>query len=92
MSHLFLKTEYNSEGSYGSTEKHKLYAHHNNTCDVVSIYDEDGKCIISFDDTQVNSILDAINRLCSALENDKLVDGVENISIKEWQSFRGEKI
>ena len=42
MSHVRVKTEYQVEGAYGSTEKKILYAHHNNSCDVVTFFDEDG--------------------------------------------------
>jgi hypothetical protein len=63
MSHIRIKTKYNTEGSYGSTDTKTLYAHHNLSCDIVSFYDEDGECILSVEDTMENNQLDAINRL-----------------------------
>jgi len=90
MSHYYLKTKYKEEGSYGSTEEHTLYAHHNLSCDVVSIYDEKGDCILSFDDTLDNNILDAINRLLWAWNDamaNKLTEGVEYLDNGEREKI-----
>lgn len=65
MSHLYLKTEYNTEGAYGSIDKHTLYAHINNSCDIVTFYEENGTILFSVEDTLENNLLDAINRLYS---------------------------
>lgn len=63
MSHTRVKTEYQIEGPYGSVEKKTLYAHHHHTCDVITFYDENGKFILSVEDTMENNLIDAINRL-----------------------------
>lgn len=44
----YKKIEYETEGIYGSTEKHWLYIESNRTTDVVKFYDEDGEFIFSF--------------------------------------------
>ena len=90
MSHYYLKTEYNDEGYMGSDEKHTLYAHHNNGCDVVSIYDDSGHCILSFEDTRDNNILDAINRLVWAWDDaraSKLTEGVNYMDKEEREKI-----
>ena len=43
MSHYRLKTKYNTEGAYGSTEENEVFAHHNLSCDYVTFYDENGE-------------------------------------------------
>lgn len=63
MSHIRVKTKYNTEGSYGSIDEVTIYAHHNLSCDYVDFYDEDGSHILTVPDTINNNILDAINRL-----------------------------
>lgn len=63
MSHSRIKTTYNTEGNYGSTETHTLYADHNDCADYVTFYDETGAIIMTVPDTIDNNILDAINRL-----------------------------
>lgn len=78
MSHVRVKTEYQVEGAYGSTEKKILYAHHNNSCDVVTFFDEDGTYLFSVGDTIDNNLMDAINRLYVPHKNDKeLNDNVQ---------------
>jgi hypothetical protein len=82
MSHTKVKTTYQTEGAYGSTETHTLYCHHNHSCDCVTFYNERGEVEsmafcewISGDD-----LWDAMNRLWFPFEgewNDKLKDGVE---------------
>jgi len=81
MSHYRLKTKYNSEGAYGSTEEHVLFAHHNLSCDYVTFYDENGTCIMSIPDTIDNNLLDAINKLYAPFEKDsKIIEGVETMT------------
>lgn len=63
MSHVRVKTKYNVEGAYGSIEERTLYADHNNSCDIVTFYDQDGNWLLSVEDTMDNNLLDAINRL-----------------------------
>jgi len=63
MSHYWVKTEYNEEGAYGRVDKKMLYAHINNSCDIVSFYDDKFNYLLSVEDTMENNLLDAINRL-----------------------------
>lgn len=63
MSHDRLKTTYKTQGAYGSTETHTLYAKHNHCSDLVSFYYEDGELIFTVEDTMQNNLFDAIERL-----------------------------
>lgn len=74
MSHVKVKTEYQVEVPYGSTEKRVLYAHHNNSCDVVTFFDEDGKHLFSVEDTLGNNLMDAIKRLYAPYKNSSELD------------------
>jgi hypothetical protein len=74
MSHIRVKTEYQVQGAYGSTEKRTLYAHHNNSCDVVTFFDEDGTYLFSVEDTMDNNLMDAINRLYALDDNVQYMD------------------
>jgi len=78
MSHYRVKTEYEVEGSYGSVEKRTLYAWHNNSCDIVTFYDEDGDYMFSVEDTHHNNLYDAIERLYAPHTNrgTELIEGV----------------
>jgi len=93
MSQTYLKTEYQEEAYYGAGcyyEKHKLYARHNNSCDIVTIRDENGNTILSFNDTVDNNILDAINRLLWAWDDasvSKLTEGVEHMDKEEREKI-----
>tara|TARA_R110000868_G_scaffold193686_1_gene438872 strand:+ start:203 stop:472 length:270 start_codon:yes stop_codon:yes gene_type:complete len=69
MSHHRVKTTYNESGSYGSIEKRTIYADHNNSCDIVSFYDEQGDYIFSVEDTVENNLVDAINKLMYPFES-----------------------
>jgi len=74
MSHIRVKTKYQVQGAYGSTEKRTLYAHHNNSCDVVTFFDEDGTYLFSVEDTIDNNLMDAINRLYAPHKNSSELD------------------
>lgn len=63
MSHIYRKTQYATTGPYGETEMRTLYVHHNNSCDIVSFYAEDGAFLFSVEDTEKNNMMDAIDRL-----------------------------
>lgn len=82
MSHFKLKTKYNEEGAYGSTEVKTLYAHHNLSCDYVTFYDDNGNFIMAIPDTIDGNMLDAINRLYAPFKNPsiELVEGVERMN------------
>ena len=51
MSHLYRKTTYVVEGSYGVEETKNLYMHLNNSCDICTIYDDDWGILLCFGDT-----------------------------------------
>jgi len=84
MSHLYLKSKYSTEGSYGSTEEKVIYCHHNNNSDYVIFYDEDGEILLIVCDTIKNNILDVINKLYSPIDDsgDKqaLKEGIERMT------------
>lgn len=82
MSHYRLKTKYNIEGDYGSTEEKDLFSHHNLSSDYVTFYDENGKFIMSLPDTIDNNLLEAINRLYAPFKNggSDFVHGVETMN------------
>lgn len=82
MSHTKVKTTYDIEGPYGSTEKRTLYCHHNHSCDTIVFYDEDGSVTsMAFGEwSQDNDLWDAMNRLWFPFKdewNGELKDGVE---------------
>jgi hypothetical protein len=82
MSHTKVKTTYQTEGAYGSTETHTLYCHHNHSCDCVTFYNERGEVeSMAFCEwISGNDLWDAMNRLWFPFEgewNDKLKNDVE---------------
>jgi hypothetical protein len=90
MSHCRLKTTYNEMGAYGSVDKKTLYAHHNNSCDIVSFYDENGNFLFCVEDTMDNNLFDAIKRLFYAWEDaraNKLMEGVEHMEPEEFNKI-----
>ena len=92
MSHLRVKTTYNTEGPYGTTEKRTLYAHHNLSCDIVSIYDDDGSFLFAFPDTIDNNLWNAIARIGGGVfegnsPDRKLVDGIEYMTFDDCKKI-----
>ncbi len=90
MSHLRVKTSYKQEGIYGSTEVKFLYCDHNNTCNCVTFYDEDGHIpSMSFCEwVPGNDLWDAMNRLWYPFKDDwfgDLKDGVEYYYKGPWE-------
>ncbi len=63
MSHDRIKTTYQTQGAYGITKTHTLYARHNHCSDLVSFFYEDGELILTVEDTMQNNLFDAIERL-----------------------------
>ena len=63
MSHERLKTKYYEEGPYGTKEERILYVDHNDTCDVVTFYDDEGFSFFSVADTIDNNLFNAIVKL-----------------------------
>ncbi len=84
MSHLKVKTTYNTLGTYGSTETNTLYCHHNQSCDMVLFYDDPKgeqltKMVFASEFTG-NDLWDAMNRLWFPYEDvwgGQLKEGVE---------------
>lgn len=85
MSHYYLKTEYSEvQYPYGSVSRRTLYAHHNNSTDDVSIYDGDGNLIFTYQDTEKDNLLEAIERLTSPWQRSQVLEeGVDYMSPKE---------
>jgi len=90
MSHIRVKTTYNVEGSYGSVEKRILYADHNNSCDVVNYYTENGEFLFSVEDTMDNNLLDAINRLFAPNKSNsrELSLDVEYMNVEDYNKCK----
>ncbi len=83
MSHTRVKTKYYTMGAYGSVDEKILYADLDNSCDMITYYDEQGRIILVVEDTQDNNILDAINRLYAPFRDNKLDDNIEYASRDE---------
>lgn len=81
MSKYRVKTEYLTIGAYGSSEKHTLYATHNNSCDIITFYEEDGSILFCVENTEKNNLFDAIQRLYAPFnKNGELIENVEYYS------------
>lgn len=82
MSHTRVKTTYNIQGAYASTETVELYCHHNHSCDIVLFYNKDGSVVdmVFGEWVSGNDLWDAMNRLWYPYKNEwggELKDGVE---------------
>lgn len=79
MSHYRVKTNYQTEGPYGTEETKTLHAHHNLTADIVTFYDDDGSVLFMFPDTIKNNIFEAMKRLMEYHKpgTSQLSDGIE---------------
>lgn len=78
MSHIRIKTTYQESDGRGLAIAKTIYADHNLSCDVITIYDSEGDVIFSFEDTEPNNLFDAIKRLVFPFkENRELADGVD---------------
>lgn len=80
MSHIYEKIKYFEEGNYGITLERTLFCHHNNTCDVVTFYYEDGTPIFSFNDTIEGNLLD---KMIEIIYNFKNNSNISKMSINE---------
>ena len=94
MSHTRVKTTYDVQGNYGSTEQWVLFCDHSHTSDHVNFYDEDGSVTeMSFGEwSDGNDLWEAMNRLFYPFENNdwtssnkKLKDGVEFYGVAPWE-------
>lgn len=78
MSHTRVKTTYEAEGNYGSTEVHELYCHHNHSSDTTVYYDSDGSVASMVFGEWVN-------------ENDKWDEGLKDGST-HWATLKKEEL
>jgi len=87
MSHHRVKTTYKeNSGYYGSEETLTLYADHNNSCDITTIYDGKGEVILCYENWMKDTLVDALNRLDAPFkENRELEDGVEYWTPEDYQ-------
>ena len=46
----YKKIEFDSQGSYGSTEKRHLYIQYNRTGDFVAVFNQFGDCLFMYDE------------------------------------------
>jgi len=93
MSHTRVKTTYEVEGPYASTEIVTLYCHHNHSCDCVTFFDSKGNvesmvfCEWSIDH---NDLWDAMNRLWFPFKDEwgkELKDNVEYYYGEPWKEI-----
>lgn len=61
---IYRKVNYNEVGNYGEIESKTLYCGYSRTCDIATVYDENGEVIFCFDDTLGDNLFDAIVKLC----------------------------
>ena len=86
MSHRYLKTTYVEEGSYGSEEIRTIYMHQNNSCDVITIYDENFDVILSFGDTTSRPLHIALEELWTDEPEDN--NKLSYLSAEEYLKMR----
>ncbi len=83
MSHHRIKTTYKEiVDPWGTVEEKTVYADFNNSCDIVSFYDNSGNHILSVDDTLNNNLFEAMIKLYEGAVEDfeywaKLPDNTE---------------
>lgn len=87
MSQTRVKTKYEVEGAYGSTELKDLYCVHTHGCDVVDFYDETGSHLFSVDDRKFN-IVAAINHLMFPHRDGELDEGIEYMTVEDCKQCR----
>lgn len=63
-----------------------MYACYNRSCDIVTIYDQDGDYLFSYNDTLGNNMVDAIHKLTYGN-----FDELENVSDKEFKNLKSSK-
>lgn len=90
MSHTRVKTIYEVQGYYNSTEIVELYCHHNHSSDITTFYWKDGEVVnMVFQEwSRDNDLWDAMNRLMFPFKdkfNGELKDNVEYYSIAPWE-------
>jgi len=90
MSHIRVKTDYEVEGPYASTDTVTLYCHHNLSCDCITFYDSNGDVapMVFCEWSSGNDLWDAMNRLWFPFKdewNGELLDGVEYYHGEPWK-------
>lgn len=90
MSQLRVKTTYEVEGAFGSTEIRELYCQHLNSCDCVTFFNVNGEVEnMSFCSwSEGNDLWDAVNRLIYPFKDkwgEELKDKVEYYGVPPWQ-------
>ena len=92
MSHTRVKTTYEVEGAYASTDTKELYCHHNHSCDCVTFFDDKGDVeSMAFQSWSScdNDLWDAMNRLWFPFKDEwygELKDGVEYYHVPPWEN------
>lgn len=80
MSHTRVKTTYEQQGEWASTEERELYCHHNHSTDITSFYEDDGSVAnMIFQEWGNNDKWDAVVLLWSPFKqgwSGELKDGV----------------
>lgn len=87
MSHIKIKTKYVEEGEYWSAIERTLFVHHNLVSDYVTVYDESGKVIFTFNDTMRNNLLEAIKRTAGPVKHGELPEGVEYMDDQDCEKI-----
>ena len=90
MSHTRVKTTYEIEGAYGSTQTVELYCHHNHSCDCTTFFNSKGEVESLFfcDWSRGNDLWNAVQRLMFPFKDERgaeLKEGVEYYFIPPWE-------
>ena len=95
MSHTKVKTIYESEGAYASTDKCILYCNHNHSCDCTTFYEENGEVasLVFCDWTTGKDKWDAVQKLWYPYKDKwggELKEGVEYYFGEPWKDAPAE--
>lgn len=90
MSHTKVKTTYQVQAAYGSSETMDLYCHHNHSCDTIDFMWKDGSIANMCFESWIpgNDLWDAVNRLWYPFKDkwgEELKDGVEYYHKAPWE-------
>lgn len=84
MGNNYKKIEFESEGNYGSTEKHWLYIKSNRTCDYTTYYDENGNVLFCFGEFGEFDMGEAIKVSLTNWNDERMID----LTIEEIQKLK----
>jgi len=90
MSHSRYKTKYFEEGAYGETIENTLYVDYNNSCDIVSFYNENFDLILTVQDTVNNNLMEAMIKIWNHNDENPHQD-VEHWTIEDQQKKKNKK-